>query len=777
MLSATFNNNSCFVKKEKEMLFKPGTKLYSYEVIKEEGSKTLYVNYLGASFVPNLADASDVMTRTIDLLIEATGVSRIVFVQQRNYSYNTEQTFMLQEIANLHVFLTKQEKILYPSKLSILNTDRVGKRYNDVAYLLVRLKSDPIACFVELKKIIAQERNELEKVSDTMKIDQLSYVTLLEKFEHLLENTELIKKSKKYLEDGYQRAIYHNFFRPEIIPNFTFTRLVASIPADARIIDQYEIGESFDRSVVTILKRESDAKYMYHLMPPEYSLEEEMQNLINLARNVLIEHQPKAEEFTDPEKTRQVFFNVSRDLLRDLAESKKINLEYKDLNVMAKILVRHTIGFGLVEVLLEDRNIQDVVLNAPISSNNIFLRHQTYDECITNIIPSREDADSWAAKFRMISGRPLDEANPILDTDLSLGNIRSRVAVIQQPLSPQGLAYAIRRHRESPWTLPLFVKNKMLNSFAAGLLSFLIDGSRTLLVAGTRSSGKTSLLGALLLEIMPKYRIIVLEDTAELPVDAIRKLHYDILRMKVRSALVKESAEVGADEGIRTSLRLGDSSLIVGEVRSMEARALYEAMRVGALANVVAGTIHGASPYGVFDRVVNDLGVPTTSFKATDCIIVANPVRTPDGLSAVKRVIQVTEIRKHWTRDPEEEGGFVDLLKYNVEKDELEATDELINGDSEMIKAIAAGVKGWAGNWDAVYDNILLRAKIKQEVVDLSEKFKRPEILEADFNSLSNNMFHQFSKDVQDEFGLPLSDKVFPLWKTWALRELKSRYQ
>ena len=117
---------------------------------------------------------------------------------------------------------------------------------------------------------------------------------------------------------------------------------------------------------------------------------------------------------------------------------------------------------------------------------------------------------------------------------------------------------------------------------------------------------------------MPKYRIIVIEDTLELPVDAIRKLNYDILRMKVRSSLLKESSEIGADEGIRTSLRLGDSSLIVGEVISLEAKALYEAMRIGALANVVAGTIHGASPYGVFDRVVNDLGVPVTSFKATD---------------------------------------------------------------------------------------------------------------------------------------------------------------
>ena len=102
-----------------------------------------------------------------------------------------------------------------------------------------------------------------------------------------------------------------------------------------------------------------------------------------------------------------------------------------------------------------------------------------------------------------------------------------------------------------------------------------------------------------MLEIIPKFRVIVIEDTLELPVESMRTLQYNILRMKVRSALLKSGTEVSADDGIRTSLRLGDSSLIVGEIRSTEALALYEAMRVGALANVVAGTIHGASPYGV----------------------------------------------------------------------------------------------------------------------------------------------------------------------------------
>jgi type IV secretory pathway ATPase VirB11/archaellum biosynthesis ATPase len=540
------------------------------------------------------------------------------------------------------------------------------------------------------------------------------------------------------------------------------------------MVDQYEISiNEYDKSTVTIFKKRDESKLFYYLNPPENSLTEDENSLLNLARGVLIEHQPKAEEFTDTERTRQVFFNISKDLLRDLSASKGIKLNFNDLNKLATILVRHTIGFGLIEVLLQDNRIQDISLNAPIPRIPVYARHQDYDECSTNILPSKEDADSWAAKFRMMSGRPLDEANPILDTQLEIGKLRARIAIVQNPLSPDGLAYSIRRHREAPWTLPLFIENRMINPLCAGLMSFLIDGARTLLVAGTRSSGKTSFLGSLLLEINPKSRIITVEDSLELPVEALRTLKYNILRMKVRSALIKNSSEVSAEDGIRTSLRLGDSSLIVGEVRSTEAKALYEAMRVGALANVVAGTIHGASPYGVFDRVVNDIGVPATSFKATDIIAVANPIKSADGLQSWRRLLQISEVRKHWKEDPLIEGGFKDLMKYNVEKDELEATDELINGDSETIKDIASKVKGWAGNWDAVYDNILLRAKMKEEIVKISKSTGNKEILEAGFNTLANNEFHKISNDIIEEVGLPLSERVFPEWQSWLNKEVK----
>ncbi len=760
------------------MQFKDEAALYSYETQREGGEDVLYVNYLGAPFVPSIADSPEVMERTVDALIENPNVSRIVFVQQKNYNYDFRETSTLLEISQLYVYLIRQERILSKDKLTTGYDQFFTTRYNEIFSILYSLKRDPLASYLNLRNDFVEAKILLEKLNPQYKTDQGNYIRLLEKIFTMLQNTKLIQSLLNYLQD-YQkgdREIYHRVFEPDVIPNFTFTRLVSEIPNDVEIVNQYKIsGDDYDESVVTILKKKNESKLIYHLLPPENSLDEEHNLLLNLAKNVLIEHQPKAEEFTDTERTRQVFFNIAKDLLQDLAQTKSINLNYSDLNKLAKILVRHTIGFGLIEVLLQDKNIQDIVLNAPIPTTNIFLRHEIYDECYTNILPSQEDVDSWAAKFRIISGRPLDEANPVLDTQLEIDNMSARIAIVQPPLSPNGLAYAIRRHREEPWTFPLFIKNKMMNPLSAGLMSFLVDGGRTILIAGTRSSGKTSLLGSLMLEILPTTRIIVVEDTLELPFESLKKLNYDILQMKVRSALLKTTNEVSAEDGIRTSLRLGDSSLIIGEVRSAEAKALYEAMRVGALANTVAGTIHGASPYAVFDRVVNDLEVPATSFKATDIIAVANPIKSPDGLHSWKRLLQISEVRKHWQKDPLEENGFSDLVKYNVEKDTLEPSEDLINGDSEVIKAVAENVKGWAGNWDAVYDNILLRANIKEEIVKVAEKTGRAELLEAAFNVSANQEFHSISNDIREEIGLPLSNRVFPAWQKWLNQEIKKK--
>jgi hypothetical protein len=114
-------------------------------------------------------------------------------------------------------------------------------------------------------------------------------------------------------------------------------------------------------------------------------------------------------------------------------------------------------------------------------------------------------------------------------------------------------------------------------------------------------------------------------------------------------------------------------------------------------------------------------------------------------------------------------------MRYDVKEDKLKPSENLINGDSEIMKGIASNVKGWAGNWDAVWDNVVLRSKIKGETVKVAEKSKRDDILEAGFTVKSNNAFHRISREVNEEVGLPESGKVFAKWEKWLEKEVKKK--
>ncbi|MBD3263206.1 hypothetical protein GF374_02400, partial [Candidatus Woesearchaeota archaeon] len=587
----------------------PDKQKVNYKIIEKAEEKILQIDYQDLPYSPSLEDDAATMARTFNILLEVGKVHKIVFLQKEEYIYDHRQTKFLNELVTVYNHLVKEKNIFDFSKFKNARCQRFWPAWQ--AFLrttvLFRLKEDPIGAYVELNRRMREEwaKQERPPVPEYAKC-VTSFGELIDKIISLLRGTELIKNAEQFLP-GHKvgsREIYKKFFKPFIRPHFMYTKVVTSFPTNAEELESYKIAEDTD---VMLIELPDDIRPYYHIIPPEFKLTEEKYELLSAAREVMAEHRPQRSEFLEPERTREIFYSVEKDLLADLAKSKGIKLDYKELDKLAKILVRYTIGFGLVEILLSDPKIQDIVINAPIGTNPISIIHADYAECKTNITPMPNEGESWATKLRLISGRPLDEANPILDSSLHVPGGRARVAAMQRPLSPDGLSFAFRRHRDKSWTLPLFIDNKMINSITAGVLSFLVDGARTMIIAGTRSSGKTSLLGALMVEQMRSNRIITIEDTLELPVDQLRELGYDIQSMKVRSVITGGEGEVAAEQGVRTSLRLGDSALVVGEVRSKEALALWEAMRIGALAKSVMGTIHGADPYSVYDRVVNDL--------------------------------------------------------------------------------------------------------------------------------------------------------------------------
>jgi type IV secretory pathway ATPase VirB11/archaellum biosynthesis ATPase len=742
------------------MLFDKKTGKCQYEVERTGEGKVIKVNCIGCPKFPSIENDPLCMRQTLSKLIEVPDAIRVVFSQAQDYDYNFDQTRMLAEIARVYAHLIKKKEIFALGMLGAPDyPNLVAPRYAFIKSIIYKMVlEDPISAYVKIKREMREVKIQRDKrINEKLiKFDD-NYINGLNYVVQLLEQTGLIKKVKPQLA-GFKigdRQIYSKLFNPTIKPNFMYTKLMAAYPEGGEELGNYTVGDT----EVTVFKVPGSVQYLYHMMPPEFRLNEEHFNLVNSARDIMAEHKPTKEEFVEPDRMREVFKHVGTDLLTELATSMKIKLTDKELDDLSEILIRYTIGFGLIEVLMNDENIQDVTINSPYGTNPMFLVHGHFGNCVTNIYPTATESESWATKLRLVSGK--------------LPGASTRVAAITNPLNPTGIAFAFRRHRAKPWTLPLFIDNRMLNPLAAGLLSFIIDGTRTILIAGTRSSGKSSFLGSMMIELMRRYRIITVEDTLELPVPAMRRLGYNIQSLKVSSALGLGQAEVSAENGIRATLRLGDSSLIIGEVRSTEAKALFEAMRVGAAANVVAGTIHAASPYGVFDRVVNDIGVPPTSFKATDIIVITNPVRSAGGLKKVRRVLQISEIRKDWTKDPKDEAGFVDLMVYNPETDELEPTPEFINGDSDILKDIAGSVKQWAGKWDAVWENIQLRAECKKKLVEYAKSVNKPSILEAEFVVKANDEFHNISEEVLQETGELDNKKILSQYDRWLRKEIK----
>jgi type IV secretory pathway ATPase VirB11/archaellum biosynthesis ATPase len=739
-------------------------------VFSEGDDYILRINCNECPLSPSLEDNDMCMRNIVELLLQNENVTKIVLTQRRDYEYDEKQVNLLKEIALIYRKIARDKGHYGLGSVAESMSRRVNAYYVRFKELVTnRLKSDPVGTYVELVRL----RREIKiTLTEEEKKGAESIIQPIEKIIGMLEESRLITVIKPHLP-GYavgDRSVYSMVFSPVIKPDFMFTKLMASYPHAGEVIGSYFLEDSTE---VTIFSVPDSLLRLYHVVPPELKLSEEKYTILDKARIILSEHTPSRSDFTDPRRIRDVFFHVGKDLIEEISSQEQIKLKEQEVDQLASILVRFTVGFGLIEILLGDENIQDITINSPQGKTKVFLSHSEFEDCFTNIVPSTADAESWSSKLRMISGRPLDEANPILDTEIELPNARARAAAISPPINPSGLAFAFRRHRNKPWTLPLFMDSKMLNATAAGLLSFLIDGSRTFLVAGTRSAGKTSLLGSFMVEVMRKHRIISIEDTLELPTSFLMDLGYNIQPMKVASALTKSTNELGAEEGIRTTLRMGDSCLFVGEVRSIEAQSLYEAMRIGALANVVAGTIHGDSPYGVYDRVVNDLKVPKTSFKATDIIVVANPIRSPEGLKRERRITRITEVRKNWEDDPLAEKGFVDLMRYDSAKDELVLTDELMNGESDVLKSIGSTVREWAGNWDAIWDNIMLRAKMKEEQVKLFKSIKHNDILEAEFSIECNDAFHKISADVKKEKRFLDSSEIFSRWRAWLIREAR----
>ncbi|MBX0288075.1 type II/IV secretion system ATPase subunit [Haloarcula salinisoli] len=376
----------------------------------------------------------------------------------------------------------------------------------------------------------------------------------------------------------------------------------------------------------------------------------------------------------------------------DKAASEAIEYVTEDTDdpLLASILRKYTTGYGILEEFFSDPEITDVFATAPIDINP--LRVTVDGESMeTNIHYSPTGVGSLGSRIRRTSGRAFSRAAPTVDATADLNNgVGLRVAGVTDPVS-EGVAFAFREKSDDKFTLPALIKNGTMSAQSAAFLSIAMDRNAAALIAGTRGAGKTTLLGTLLYELRPETRTVIIEDTPELPVRPLQEVGRDIQALRTGD---EGGLELSPADALHTALRLGDGALVVGEIRGEEAQVLYEAMRVGANANAVLGTIHGNGAEDVYERVVSDLDVPPSSFGATDLVVTMQSYETPDGrkrrLSAIEGVIS----------DGEGNISFESLYTYDGQR--ASPTGRVQRGESRFLDAITAPTESYADLLTAV---------------------------------------------------------------------------
>ncbi len=152
-------------------------------------------------------------------------------------------------------------------------------------------------------------------------------------------------------------------------------------------------------------------------------------------------------------------------------------------------------------------------------------------------------------------------------------------------------AFAIRKPAVAVFTLADYVESGILRAEEAEALRKAVATRQNILVAGGTSTGKTTLVNALLAEVAGgSDRVILIEDTRELQCKAPNLV---ALRTKDRVATIADL--------VRSSLRLRPDRICVGEVRGLEALDLLKAWGTGHPGGV--GTIHAGTAIGALRRL------------------------------------------------------------------------------------------------------------------------------------------------------------------------------
>ncbi|MER9791424.1 P-type conjugative transfer ATPase TrbB [Mesorhizobium sp. M0213] len=151
--------------------------------------------------------------------------------------------------------------------------------------------------------------------------------------------------------------------------------------------------------------------------------------------------------------------------------------------------------------------------------------------------------------------------------------------------------FAIRKPAVAVFTLRNYVAAGIMTEGQADTLQLAVETRKNVLVAGGTSTGKTTLVNALLAEVAKTAeRVVLIEDTRELQCAAPNLV-----------ALRTKDGVASLSDLVKSSLRLRPDRIPIGEVRGAEALDLLKAWGTGHPGGI--GTIHANSAIGALRRL------------------------------------------------------------------------------------------------------------------------------------------------------------------------------
>ena len=175
-----------------------------------------------------------------------------------------------------------------------------------------------------------------------------------------------------------------------------------------------------------------------------------------------------------------------RAAMDQIVKSYRLKVNKKSRSKIFYYLKRDLIGYGRMDVLMNDANVEDVSLDG--TNIPIFAYHRKFESTETTIAwPDDQELESYVIKLAQRCGKHISVAEPLLDATLMDG---SRIVMkLGREVSTRGSTFCIRRFREDPFSPCDIVAFRTMTSLMVAYLWIAFQNEISMLFVGGTASG------------------------------------------------------------------------------------------------------------------------------------------------------------------------------------------------------------------------------------------------------------------------------------------------